>query len=139
MEAPSVGAVIGGRYRLEEELGGGAMGCVFRGSVIAGGEDVAIKVIAPELVGRGDLVERLEREALLVHGVDHPAIRRVHEYGTTDDGVPFLVSELLEGQSLDERLSREPALTGADMLRLTIDVLGGLEVVHAAGVVHRDM
>ncbi len=139
MEAAAIGAVIGERYRLEEELGGGAMGCVFRASVIAGGEDVAIKVIAPELVGRAGLVERLEREALLVRGVEHPAIRRVHECGTTDDGVPFLVSELLEGESLDERLSREPVLTGADMLQITIDVLDGLEAVHAAGVVHRDM
>ncbi|MBW2465312.1 MAG: serine/threonine protein kinase, partial [Deltaproteobacteria bacterium] len=139
VEAPAVGTVIGERYRLEEELGGGAMGCVFRASVIAGGEDVAIKVIAPELVGRPGLVERLEREALLVQGVEHRAVRRVHEYGTTDDGVPFLVSELLEGESLDERLSREPALTAADMLQITIDILDGLEAVHAAGVVHRDL
>jgi len=139
MGEPTVGTILAELYRLIAPIGGGAMGTVWRAARVDGGDDVAIKILSTQLEERPDLVERFEREATLARDVDHPNVCRVFGHGKTDEGHRFLVIELLEGQSLAERLDSTPPITAAELVEGIIAIVDGLAAVHEAGVVHRDL
>ena len=131
------GTELVGRYRLDRLLGRGGMGAVYSGEQLTLGRKVAIKLLHPELSRDDQIRKRFEREAKSTAKLEHPNIVQVLEFGTTDEGMMFIVMQLLEGGELDERL-------GAPMdVRLAtyfvIQIMRALEHAHKQGVVHRDL
>ena len=125
------------RYVVVERIGDGAMGVVYRARHESLNFDVALKVL--ELRDHGDLANRMSREARAMARVRHPNVAAVLDLGLTDDGHPCFVMELVDGESLDARLSRETTLPCPVALRFMCDVLAGLGAIHRAGIVHRDI
>ena len=131
-----VGALLAGRYRLGEVLGAGGYGVVYRAVDQESGQGLAVKALRAERLSKAGR-QRLAREAALLVGLAHPHLVRVDGAGESD-GVAFLTMELVEGEPLRERLLREP-LPVADAVRVAREVLSGLAVLHARGIVHRDV
>jgi len=128
-------ALLGGRWRLGPVLGRGGMADVHRGTDGESGAPVAIKVLR---VPEPTLARRLAQEAQALRRVTHPGLVRFLDAGTTPDGRPYLVMELVEGQSLAQRLAEGP-LNTIEVARLGTRIAGALAAVHAQGVVHRDV
>lgn len=130
-----------GRYRIEALLGTGAMGEVYRAHDPAIDRLVAIKVVRPELVagsGGEQLLERFRREARAAGRRFHPNIVAIWDFGD-DNGLPFLVMELIEGQSLDQLIKSSGPLAQARCVAIITQVLSALGFAHASGIVHRDI
>jgi serine/threonine-protein kinase len=130
-----------GRYRIEALLGTGAMGEVYRAHDPAIDRLVAIKVVRPELVagsGGEQLLERFRREARAAGRRSHPNIVAIWDFGD-DNGTPFLVMELVEGQSLDQIVKSFGSLEPRRSVAIIIQVLSALGFAHGNGIVHRDI
>ncbi|MBX3251411.1 MAG: PhnD/SsuA/transferrin family substrate-binding protein [Myxococcales bacterium] len=129
--------LVAGRYQLGELLGRGGMGSVYRARHVELGRDVAVK-----LIGRGvpepRLIARFERELRVAAAIRHENVVSVTDGGRDEHVGPFLVMELLEGEALADRLTRG-GLHLDESLAILDQVLCGLEAVHAAGVLHRDL
>lgn len=138
--APSEGQVIAGRYELQAMIGEGGMARVWRAHDRTLARPVAVKFLfLREDRDRRTMIDRFLREARIAAAVRHPSVVDILDFGTTEDGRPFMVMELLEGESLEERLAREPALTLEELIAITASVLDGLAAVHRAGIIHRDL
>jgi serine/threonine-protein kinase len=134
-----VGSVLDGRYELTGHIATGGMGAVFRARHRHLRKDLAVKVLRPELSDAPDLVERFRREAEIASHLEHDNIVRVTDFGRSEDGYLFLVMELLEGESLFDRLRREAPLPPGDAVPILWQICSGLVAAHALGVVHRDL
>jgi serine/threonine-protein kinase len=132
------GTTIGSRYRLKGELAKGGMGSVWVAKHLQLEVDVAIKFMAPAAVSSAVARARFEREAKAAAQLHHPNIVHVHDFGIEGD-TPYLVMELLRGESLDERLKRERSLSLQATAALLIPIGRGLKRAHEAGFVHRDL
>lgn len=132
---------LGGRFVLGERLGAGAMGAVHVAEDLSNGARVAVKVLHTHLAADRELVSRFEREALAVAALGHPNIVRPLAFAYTEDKRPYLVMELLGGESLGELLRQGGGapLPEPRVVRIGLEVLAALEVAHAAGIVHRDI
>src|SRR5215208_6032060 len=126
-----------GPYEIVARLGAGGMGEVWRGRDTRLDRSVAIKILPSELKANVQLKMRLEREAKAISQLNHPHICTLYDIGH-DSGTDYLVMELLEGESLAERLSRGP-LPLADVVRYGAQIADALCVAHRNGVVHRDL
>src|SRR6201987_387079 len=130
-----------GRYRIETLLGTGAMGEVYRAHDPAIDRLVAIKVVRPELVagsGGAQLLERFRREARAAGRRYHPNIIAIWDFGD-DNGTPFLVMELVEGESLDHLIKSSGTLAQTRCVAVVTQFLSALGFAHANGIVHRDI
>jgi eukaryotic-like serine/threonine-protein kinase len=136
--AYAVGDVIAGKYALEELLGEGGMGAVFRARNTTIDMPVAIKLIRADL-DRELLSGRLLQEARAAAKLGHPAIVRVFDVGKTALGDPFIVMELLQGESLATMIEREGRLSSARAVQLLLPIADALSVAHGKGFVHRDV
>ncbi|WP_158542762.1 serine/threonine-protein kinase [Lujinxingia litoralis] len=132
------GDVIAGRYRIEEELGRGAYGVVFRAIQLGIGRAVALKTLLPGVGEETQERQRFEREALLISRLNHPNIITLFDYGE-HEGVRFMVMEYVEGQSLGELIRERGRLSPPAARRIIDQMLDALHVAHARGVVHRDL
>ncbi len=132
----AVGAKLG-RYEIVSPLGTGGMGEVYRARDTRLGREVAVKVLASHLSSHPDLKQRFEREAQLISHLGHPNVCTLYDVGS-DGEVDFLVMELLQGETLAERLARG-ALSVDAVLTLGIQIAAGLAAAHRRGVVHRDL
>jgi eukaryotic-like serine/threonine-protein kinase len=130
--------LVGGKYRLVRMLGEGGMGSVWAAENVALDSPVAIKLIRGE-GDREDMALRLLQEARAAAKLGHPAIVRVFDIGQTEGGSPFIVMELLEGESLGARLERDWRLSAVDAVRLLLPIADALRAAHAKGIVHRDI
>ncbi len=126
-----------GPYEIVALLGAGGMGEVYRARDPRLGRDVAIKVLPAALADDSDRRERFEREARAASALNHPHICALYDIGR-HEGIDYLVMELLEGESLAERLTRGP-LPLDQALRLGIDIADALSKAHRQGIVHRDL
>ena len=136
--ASDVGRLIDGRYRLAEVIGHGGMATVHRALDTRLERPVAVKLLRREIVEDADLAMRFRREALAATVLRHPNIVACLETGT-DDGQPYLVMELIEGEDLAARLRRGGRLPPIEAGRIALDVARALGVAHVRGVVHRDV
>jgi eukaryotic-like serine/threonine-protein kinase len=128
---------FGGRYRLQRELGGGAMSRVYLAEEAASGRRVVVKVLSPGLVEDARL-ERFRREVRLTAGLRHPNIVRVLATGEVE-GLLYYAMPFVEGESLKDRLGRERRLAPAAVVRILADVVGALAYAHDRGIMHRDV
>ena len=136
---PLLGTVLLEQFQIEEQIGTGGMGTVYRAHQTTVGRDVAIKVLRSELARDEQAVFRFEREARVAISLDHPNLVRVFLSGRLADGRLYIVMELLEGRSLADELDEHglPSLERAVIM--TMKLCAGLGAVHAAGIVHRDI
>jgi serine/threonine-protein kinase len=135
-----VGSVLAGKYRIEDLLGVGGMGAVYRATNQAVGREVAIKILHPELSVRADLRKRFLREALAANAVKHPGVVSVLDHDVDENGSAFLVMDLLTGESLEQRWERAGRTLGvAEVVALMLELLDVLVAAHARGVTHRDL
>jgi len=128
-------------YRIIEGLGSGGMGLVYRAEDIRLERKVAIKFLPEELANDATSLARFQLEARSASALEHPNICPIYEFGE-HEGQPFLVMQLLEGQTLQELLSAsesEPPFPFTTLIDLAIQILAGLEVAHSKGIVHRDI
>ncbi|HVJ93838.1 MAG TPA: serine/threonine-protein kinase, partial [Labilithrix sp.] len=134
------GDFLAGKYLLEECLGVGGMGEVYRATNVSLGRKVAIKLLSPEYVHVEDDVLRFLREARAAAAVRHANVVDVLDVARDDDGTPFIVQELLSGQDLQEYLeSRTGGLSCEETLDIMIPVADAVGAAHAQNVVHRDL
>ncbi|HEY3216945.1 MAG TPA: protein kinase [Candidatus Eisenbacteria bacterium] len=126
-----------GPYEITAPLGAGGMGEVYRARDSRLGREIAIKVLPSHLSANPEVRARFEREARAVSSLNHPHICTLHDVGH-QDGVDFLVMELVEGETLARRLERGPVAT-AELLRTAVEVASALDRAHRSGIVHRDL
>lgn len=132
------GSLVAGLYTIEQRMGTGASGVVYRARRITDQRVVAIKLLRAATAHDVVASDRLRREAEALGLSWHPNVVEVLDHGMLPDGTSYMVMEALEGESLAERLQRG-ALSVADTLQLGIELAAALIAVHAAGVIHRDV
>jgi serine/threonine protein kinase len=133
------GALVSGKYRLQRRLGAGSMGSVWAARNELTNRDFAVKFLLPELSRSEDALNRFFLEARACGQIRHPAIVDVYDMGQAEDGSPYLVMELLEGEGLDARIGRQTYLRPADVCRYVASVARGLDEAHTRGLIHRDL
>jgi eukaryotic-like serine/threonine-protein kinase len=127
-----------GPYEIVSPLGAGGMGEVYRARDTRLGREVAVKVLPQSMAASPELRQRLEREAKTISQLSHPHICTLHDVGH-QDGTDYLVMELLEGETLADRLGKGGALPVEQALKIGIEIAGALDAAHKAGIVHRDL
>jgi serine/threonine protein kinase len=135
MHEPEVGARLG-PYTLEEELGRGSMGTVYRAA--RDGREVALKVLRRELASDETFRRRFEREGRIAASLRHPHVVEVVATGEID-GLPYLASRLVSGQSLAERIHDTGPVPGPELVRIVSEVATALDALHERDLVHRDV
>ena len=133
-----LGHVLADRYELGPVLGQGGMARVHQGLDRQLDREVAIKVLAPPFDRDGDFVERFRREARAAAGLSHPNIVAVFDSGSDGD-THFIVTELVKGETLADRLRRDGPMPPADAVAVVVDIARALAAAHARGLIHRDI
>lgn len=129
-----------GPYEIVARIGTGGMGEVWRARDTRIGRDVAIKILPPEFTENSDRLRRFEQEARTAGSLNHPNLVTIHDFGT-DDGVPHIVMELLEGETLRERIGVDgaPRIPIRKVIDISVQIANGLAAAHERGIVHRDL
>lgn len=133
-----IGTLLNGRFRLDEQIGTGGMSTVYRAYDATLERWVAIKLMHRDISSDPDQLERFRREARSVARLNHPHVVTVIDFGE-DDGRPYIVLELIEGETLKQRIRRQGRLTVAEAVAYAIEVGRALEAAHACRLVHRDV
>jgi eukaryotic-like serine/threonine-protein kinase len=133
-----IGTVLKGKWTLERLLGVGGMAAVYVGLHKIGRRE-AIKILHPEIARNKELRARFEQEARAVNRFHHPGAVEIRDIDITEDGAPFLVMELLDGEPLAARAEASTSFDVGEMLRITDAVLDVLAAAHAQGIIHRDI
>ncbi|MGZ3475194.1 MAG: serine/threonine protein kinase [Polyangiales bacterium] len=138
MTYPSVGSYVAGRYRIDAVLGEGGMGAVFA-ATDANGHRFALKFPSPEMRTRPGMMGRFANEAVATSRIASEHVVKVFGVEATEQGVPFMVMELLEGTDLDQILEKQAPVDIPRAVHFALGILRALQVAHAHGVVHRDL
>ena len=138
MANPRKARIIGGRYQLGRVIGRGGMATIHEAMDLRLERPVAVKLLRPEAAADADLADRFRREALAATVLRHPNIVACLDTGT-DDGQPYLVMDLVDGEDLAARLKRGGRLAPTHAARIGLDVARALGVAHVRGIVHRDV
>ncbi|WP_437670743.1 serine/threonine protein kinase [Sorangium sp. So ce131] len=133
-----IGTVLRGKWRIDSLIGVGGMAAVYEATHRIG-RRCAIKILHPEIAVSKELRARFEQEALAVNQLGHPAAVNVLDIDTSEDGSPFMVMELLDGESLGKRARGSGGIEERELLRVVSTVLEVLDVAHGLGIVHRDI
>src|SRR5438067_1977554 len=130
---------IDGKYEILERLGAGGMGEVYKVRHRYLGALRVIKVIRAQISGSKDAHDRFLREARVATKVQHPNVATLHDFSELPDGSHYMVWEFIEGQNLAQVLKQRGTLAPRHAVRIAIQALAGLEAIHRAGIVHRDI
>ncbi len=133
------GTTLVGKYKVTREIGRGGMAAVYEAEHMSLGKRIAVKVLAQELSASTIVIERFFREARAAASVKSPHIVDVYDSGRLEDGRPFIAMELMEGESLYDRMARVRLIDAATTVRVITHCAKGLMKAHAAGVIHRDL
>jgi serine/threonine protein kinase len=136
---PLLGHTLDGKYRLDERLGVGGMGTVYRALHLLIDRPVAVKVLNPRFVEDEAARTRFRREARAAGRLQHPNAVTVTDFGESQDGYVYLVMELLEGRTLREVLAKEAPLDVARSVALMVQISSAVAAAHEAGIIHRDL
>src|SRR5215470_18710385 len=139
-----IGQLLDWKYEIEALCGRGGMGAVYRATHVGTGRRVAVKVIAPELAGNSEFIERFRREAKTIGLLRHPNIVDVTDFGVTGAGaaartVAYLVMEYLEGQTLAGRLKDRRPMPIDETIGILSQVCDAMNEAHRLGILHRDL
>ena len=134
-----IGQVIAGKYRLEQELGRGAMGVVYRAMQEPMNREVALKTLLPQAIIHPSMIARFKREVKVVSQLKHPHTITIFDYGSLDSGLLFFAMELLDGISLADVIKAEGTLEPERARQITIQILKSLAEAHSKGIIHRDL
>ena len=126
-------------HRILEKIGEGGMGVVYRAEDTRLGREVAIKVLPATSAARDDLRVRLLREARMAAALNHPNLCTIHEVGELEGGTPFIVMELLRGETLHALIARTGALPVKDLVDIAVQIAEGVAEAHLHQIVHRDL
>lgn len=137
--AKRVGTTLRNKWTLEKLLGVGGMAAVYVASHEKIGRREAIKILHTEVANSPDLRARFEQEARVVNRFKHPGAVEIRDHDVTEDGAPFLVMELLEGESLGDRARRLKGIELGELLGYVDELLDVLAAAHDQGIVHRDI
>lgn len=135
---PMVGQVLDGRWVIEDKIGEGGMGSVYRGSQKSVNRTVAIKTLRPALVTNTEFVDRFFREAQIATTINHPHCVTILDFGQTEDEILYLAMEFLEGLPLADRLE-QGHLPLNQALKIGEQIAAALEAAHAQNIIHRDL
>jgi serine/threonine-protein kinase len=133
------GQVVAKNLRLIRLLGEGGMGCVWIAEHTTLGIQVAVKFVLAEHASKGEAAIRFSREAQAAAQIKHPHVVQIFDHGVTEEGLPYIAMELLEGEELSKRISRLGGLSLADALTVLKQTSKALGKAHAMGVIHRDI
>jgi len=131
--------LLDGKYRLLARLGAGGMGEVFKAEHTFLGTTRVIKVVRSQISENAEARDRFLREARLATRIHHPNVAALHDFAALPDGSHYMVWEFIDGENLAQHLRRRGNLPPNEAIRLTIQALHGLDAIHRAGVVHRDI
>lgn len=134
-----IGKIIAGKYRVEQMIGEGGMGKVYRARQIALDKPVVLKVLRQSLLSDERTVARFQREAKAASRLNHANSISILDFGQSDDGSMFIAMEFVSGRDLHQILSREWPLAESRVIRIISQVLSALADAHSAGVIHRDL
>jgi serine/threonine protein kinase len=134
-----VGHTIGGKYRIDTKLGAGGMGTVFRATRLLIGDSVAVKLLHPEQVADTQAVERFRREAQAAARLKHQNAVTIYDFGVSDDGLVYLVMELVEGRSLRDIIKQQGPLTPTAAAEIFNQACAALDEAHRHNIIHRDV
>ena len=126
-----------GHYKISKRIGRGGMGEVYLASDISAGRKAALKLLPTQFTGDAERMKRFQQEARAVAGLNHPNILTIYEVGA-DSSLRYIASELIEGETLRQRLGRE-SMQLSEAVEIAIQVAGALAAAHEAGVIHRDV
>lgn len=133
------GDTLDGRYEITDRLGAGGMGEVFKAVHTYLGSPRVIKVVHPHISGNADARERFLREARAATKIQHTNVATLHDFASLPDGAHYMVWEFIDGVNLAERLRQYRTLPPRQAVAIAIQALRGLEAIHRAGIVHRDI
>ena len=131
--------VIDDKYRLDRLLGRGGMGAVYAALHVELERPTAIKLLLPDLISDEQALERFKREARAAARLNHPNVAGTYDFGTLPGGEAYIVMELVEGETLGERLTAAGALPLPEAVLIARQVADGIESAHEGGIVHRDL
>lgn len=133
------GSIFDGKYEVLSRIGGGGMGEVYRVRHVHLDESRVIKVLRADLASSSEAAERFAREARIATQIKHPRVATLHDYSRLEDGSFYMVWESIEGQDVDHWLRQQGTLPLEIAVQLGIQGLSGLEAIHHAHIVHRDI
>ncbi|MCC6555112.1 MAG: serine/threonine protein kinase [Polyangiaceae bacterium] len=138
-DAPLLGRLLHGRYRVLDVIAKGGMGMVYDAIHVGLRRRVAIKTLRAQYAHSKTAIARFHNEAALAGRFGHPNIVEIYDLGELEDGTPYLVMERLVGETVTERLARERPMPVSTAVDITAQVLSALVVTHAEGILHRDL
>jgi eukaryotic-like serine/threonine-protein kinase len=133
------GDLLDGRYQIVARLGAGGMGEVYKATHAFLGSPRVIKVVHPNIVANTDVQERFLREARIATRIQHSNVATLHDFASLPDGAHYMVWEFIEGENLAQRLRTTGNIAPRKAIAIAIQALRGLEAIHRAGIVHRDI
>jgi serine/threonine-protein kinase len=134
-----IGRIIEGKYRLDVRVAAGGMGTVYRAERLMIGDAVAIKILHPEHVADANATERFRREAQAAARLKHPNAVQIYDFGVTDDGLVYLVMELVEGESLRHVIRGQGPLTPSAAAEVMRQACAAIDEAHQRSIIHRDI
>src|SRR5215213_2767581 len=133
------GRTIEGKYRLGRKIAAGGMGTVYRAERLMIGDTVAIKILHPEHVADANATERFRREAQAAARLKHPNAVQIYDFGVTDDGLVYLVMELVEGESLRHVIRGQGPLTPSAAAEVMRQACAAIDEAHRQSIIHGDI
>jgi len=136
---PMLGSTIEGKFRIDQQLGRGAMGTVYRATQLNLERPVAVKVMRSDILSNPVAIERFKREALAIARLKHPRIVSIYDYGVAPEVGAYIVMEYLEGRPLNAEVKDRGRLPIDQAIRWMRQICSAVAVAHSAGVIHRDL